>query len=128
MNIEVIYGILIPFAGTTLGAAGVFFMKKELSDLVQRALTGFAAGVMVAASVWSLLIPAMNQSEGMGRLAFIPAVVGFWIGNLFLLALDHIIPHRGDRKLFWDRDNWQALCKSCHAKIHAEHGDRWHNR
>ena len=93
MNSEVIGGILIPFVGTTLGAAGVFFMKKELSDLVQRALTGFAAGVMVAASVWSLLIPAMNQSEGMGRLAFIPAVVGFWIGNLFLLALDHIIPH-----------------------------------
>ena len=70
MNIEVIYGILIPFAGTTLGAAGVFFMKKELSDLVQRALTGFAAGVMVAASVWSLLIPAMEQSESLGRLAF----------------------------------------------------------
>ena len=93
MNIEVIGGILIPFVGTTLGAAGVFFMKKELSDLVQRALTGFAAGVMVAASVWSLLIPAMDQSEGMGRLAFIPAVVGFWIGILFLLALDHIIPH-----------------------------------
>ena len=93
MNIEVIGGIFIPFVGTTLGAAGVFFMKKELSDLVQRALTGFAAGVMVAASVWSLLIPAMDQSEGMGRLAFIPAVVGFWIGNLFLLALDHIIPH-----------------------------------
>ena len=64
MNIEVIGGILIPFVGTTLGAAGVFFMKKELSDLVQRALTGFAAGVMVAASVWSLLIPAMDQSEG----------------------------------------------------------------
>ena len=70
MNSEVIGGILIPFVGTTLGAAGVFFMKKELSDLVQRALTGFAAGVMVAASVWSLLIPAMVQSEGMGRLAF----------------------------------------------------------
>ena len=86
MNNEVIGGILIPFVGTTLGAAGVFFMKKELSDLVQRALTGFAAGVMVAAS-------AMEQSEGMGRLAFIPAVVGFWIGILFLLALDHIIPH-----------------------------------
>ena len=93
MNSEVIGGILIPFVGTTLGAAGVFFMKKELSDLVQRALTGFAAGVMVAASVWSLLIPAMDQSEGMGRLAFIPAVVGFWIGILFLLFLDHLIPH-----------------------------------
>ena len=89
MNIEVIYGILIPFAGTTLGAAGVFFMKKELSDLVQRALTGFAAGVMVAASVWSLL----EQSESLGRLAFLPAAVGFWIGILFLLLLDHIIPH-----------------------------------
>ncbi len=86
MNSEVIGGILIPFVGTTLGAAGVFFMKKELSDLVQRALTGFAAGVMVAASVWSLLIPAMVQSEGMGRLAFLPAVVGFWIGILFLLV------------------------------------------
>ena len=93
MNIEVIYGILIPFVGTTLGAAGVFFMKKELSDLVQRALTGFAAGVMVAASVWSLLIPAMEQSESLGRLAFLPAAVGFWIGILFLLLLDHIIPH-----------------------------------
>ena len=93
MNIEVIYGILIPFAGTTLGAAGVFFMKKELSDLVQRALTGFAAGVMVAASVWSLLIPAMEQSESLGRVAFLPAAVGFWIGILFLLLLDHIIPH-----------------------------------
>ena len=68
-------------------------MKKELSDLVQRALTGFAAGVMVAASVWSLLIPAMEQSESLGRLAFLPAAVGFWIGILFLLLLDHIIPH-----------------------------------
>ena len=74
MNIEVIGGILIPFVGTTLGAAGVFFMKKELSDLVQRALTGFAAGVMVAASVWSLLIPAMEQVVDMGKLAFVPAV------------------------------------------------------
>ena len=93
MNIEVIGGILIPFVGTTLGAAGVFFMKKELSDLVQRALTGFAAGVMVAASVWSLLIPAMDQSEEMGKFAFIPAAAGFWCGILFLLLLDHIIPH-----------------------------------
>ena len=110
MNIEVIGGILIPFVGTTLGAAGVFFMKKELSDLVQRALTGFAAGVMVAASVWSLLIPAMDQSEGMGRLAFIPAVVGFWIGNLFLLALDHIIPHlhRNSEKAEGRRAGWRG--------------------
>lgn len=93
MNIEVIGGILIPFVGTMLGAAGVFFIKNELDHLVQRALTGFAAGVMVAASVWSLLIPAMEQSEGMGRLAFVPAAVGFWIGIIFLLLLDRVIPH-----------------------------------
>ena len=90
---EVFYGILIPFLGTSLGAACVFFMKKTLSDTVQRALTGFAAGVMVAASVWSLLIPAIEQSVGMGKFAFVPAVVGFYVGMLFLLLLDHVIPH-----------------------------------
>ena len=90
---EIFYGIAIPFLGTALGAACVFFMKKALSDRVQRALTGFAAGVMVAASVWSLLIPAMEQSAGMGKWAFVQAAVGFWIGILFLLLLDHIIPH-----------------------------------
>ena len=90
---EIFYGIAIPFLGTALGAACVFFMKKALSDRVQRALTGFAAGVMVAASVWSLLIPAMEQSAGMGKWAFVPAAVGFWIGILFLLLLDHLIPH-----------------------------------
>lgn len=90
---EVFYGILIPFLGTSLGAACVFFMKKSLGDTVQRALTGFAAGVMVAASVWSLLIPAIEQSEGMGKWAFVPAAAGFWIGVLFLLLLDHVIPH-----------------------------------
>ena len=90
---EAFWGILIPFLGTSLGAACLFFMKKTLSDMVQRSLTGFAAGVMVAASVWSLLIPAMEQSAGMGKLSFVPAVVGFWIGILFLLGLDHIVPH-----------------------------------
>ena len=90
---EAFWGILIPFLGTSLGAACVFFMKKTLSDMVQRSLTGFAAGVMVAASVWSLLIPAMEQSAGMGKLSFVPAVAGFWIGILFLLGLDHIVPH-----------------------------------
>ena len=90
---EAFYGILIPFLGTALGAACVFFMKKTLSDTVQRALTGFAAGVMVAASVWSLLIPAIEQSVGMGKFAFVPAVVGFYVGMLFLLLLDHVIPH-----------------------------------
>ena len=90
---EAFYGILIPFLGTSLGAACVFFMKKSLSDRVQRSLTGFAAGVMVAASVWSLLIPAIEQSAALGWLVFLPAFAGFWIGILFLLALDHIIPH-----------------------------------
>lgn len=90
---EAFYGILIPFLGTSLGAACVFFLKKTLSDAVQRALTGFAAGVMVAASVWSLLIPAIAQSAALGRWSFLPAVLGFWVGILFLLALDHIIPH-----------------------------------
>ena len=90
---EVFYSILLPFLGTSLGAACVFFMKKSLSDRVQRALTGFAAGVMVAASVWSLLIPAIEQSSTLGQAAFLPAVIGFWAGVLFLLALDHIIPH-----------------------------------
>ena len=90
---DAFYGILIPFLGTSLGAASVFFLKKSLGDYIQRALTGFAAGVMVAASIWSLLIPAMNQSEALGTLAFFPAVVGFWMGILFLLLLDHIIPH-----------------------------------
>lgn len=86
-------GILIPFLGTVLGSACVFFMKKSLGDLVQRSLAGFAAGVMVAASIWSLLIPAIEQSTGMGSLSFLPAFLGLWIGVLFLLALDHLIPH-----------------------------------
>lgn len=90
---DAFYGILIPFLGTSLGAASVFFLKKSLGDYIQRALTGFAAGVMVAASIWSLLIPAMDQAEALGKLAFFPAVVGFWMGILFLLLLDHIIPH-----------------------------------
>ena len=93
MSIEVVQGILIPFAGTSLGAACVFFMQRTLRPIVQRALTGFAAGVMVAASIWSLLIPAIEQSAPMGKLSFLPAVAGFWIGVLFLLVLDRIIPH-----------------------------------
>ena len=92
-SIEVIQGLLIPFIGTSLGAAGVFVMKKDLNPAVQKALTGFAAGVMVAAAIWSLLIPSMEESEAMGVWAFVPAVVGFWVGTLFLLLLDHVIPH-----------------------------------
>lgn len=93
MLLKVIEGIAIPFVGTSLGAACVFFMKKELGQMVQRALTGFAAGVMTAASVWSLLIPAIDQSEKLGKLAFLPAAIGFMVGIFFLLALDRLIPH-----------------------------------
>ncbi|MBR5230433.1 MAG: ZIP family metal transporter [Firmicutes bacterium] len=90
---EIIRGIMIPFMGTAAGAACVFFLRGKLNESIHKALNGFAAGVMVAASIWSLLIPAMNQSEHMGKLAFVPAVAGFWLGVLFLLALDHLIPH-----------------------------------
>ena len=93
MTAEVLQGILIPFIGTAGGAACVFFMRKAMNPMLERALFGFAAGVMVAASIWSLLIPALEQSEEMGKWSFVPAVVGFWIGILFLLVLDHVIPH-----------------------------------
>ena len=93
MDMNAFYGILIPFIGTSAGAACVFFMKKDLNAYVQRCLTGFAAGVMVAASIWSLLIPAIDQSVEMGKFSFVPALIGFWIGVLFLLMLDHIVPH-----------------------------------
>ena len=89
----VILGLLIPFIGTAAGAGCVFFLNNDLKDNVQKALSGFAAGVMVAASIWSLIVPAIEQSEGMGRFAFLPAFAGFWAGILFLLLLDHIIPH-----------------------------------
>lgn len=93
MNAEIYPGLVIPFLGTTGGAACVLFMKRTLGRSVQRALTGFASGVMVAASIWSLLIPAMEQSNGLGRIAFLPAVIGFGVGMAFLLLLDTIIPH-----------------------------------
>ena len=90
---QIFLGIWIPFLGTTLGSAGVFFMRKSLGVSVQRALAGFAAGVMVAASIWSLIIPAIEQSENLGKLSFFPALIGFWVGVLFLLMLDRLIPH-----------------------------------
>lgn len=86
-------GLLIPFLGTALGSLCVLFMRKGLDVRVQRALTGFAAGVMVAASVWSLLIPSIEQSAQLGKLAFVPAVAGFCLGMLFLLVLDVVTPH-----------------------------------
>lgn len=90
---DVLVGLMIPFIGTTLGAAGVFFLKKEIGPFVQKALLGFASGVMVAASVWSLLIPAMGMSSHLGKFAFAPAAVGFLTGVVFLLAMDRVIPH-----------------------------------
>ena len=93
MPIEIIQGLAIPFIGTTLGAACVYLLRGELDHRVQKAFTGFAAGIMVAASIWSLLIPAMDESSALGAYASLPAVAGFWVGTLFLLLLDHIIPH-----------------------------------
>ena len=93
MYLNIAKGLLIPFLGTSLGALCVLFMKREMNDQVRKALTGFAAGVMVAASVWSLIIPSINQSEAMGKMAFVPAAVGFWLGILFLLFLDTVTPH-----------------------------------
>lgn len=93
MTAQNILGILIPFFGTSLGAAMVFILKKDISDNLQKVLTGFAAGVMVAASFWSLLQPALESSEAMGKLSFVPAAAGFLIGVGFLLLLDEVTPH-----------------------------------
>lgn len=91
--VNLIKGILIPFLGTSAGAACVFLMKEKLNPVIEKILTGFAAGVMVAASIWSLLIPSMEQSEGLGKFSFLPALIGYLCGTLFLLFLDDIIPH-----------------------------------
>lgn len=93
MTLYAFIGIMLPLLGTVLGSACVFFMRKGMSDKLQKALSGFASGVMVAASIWSLIIPAIEQSENMGKLSFVPAAVGFCLGMMFLLLLDHIIPH-----------------------------------
>lgn len=93
MWLNIFEGLMIPFAGTVLGSACVFFMKKELGRNMQRVLTGFASGVMVAASIWSLIIPALELSADKGKLSFLPSVIGFWLGILFLLLLDSVIPH-----------------------------------
>ena len=93
MNYIIAKGLLIPFVGTALGSALVFFMKKELDQSIQKILSGFAAGVMIAASIWSLLIPSLEMSSNMDKLAFVPAVVGFCVGMIFLLVLDKTVPH-----------------------------------
>ena len=91
---EAFYGILIPFLGTSLGAACVFFKKKSLSDAEQRSQTVIATGEMDAASEWSLLLPAIEQSSAMGKLSFLPAFLGFWVGILSLLLLDNVVTHQ----------------------------------
>lgn len=90
---EITFGLLIPFVGTTLGAAMVFLMRKQINLKIQKLLLGFAAGVMIAASVWSLLIPALEMAQDRGGVAWVPAAIGFLVGILFLLALDSLIPH-----------------------------------
>jgi ZIP family zinc transporter len=90
---QIFLGLMIPFAGTAAGAACVFFLRNQIKPMVQKALLGFASGVMVAAAVWSLLIPAMEQSNGMGKFAFVPAAVGFLLGIGFLLLMDRVTPH-----------------------------------
>lgn len=90
---DLLWGILIPFLGTTLGAATVFLMKNELNQKIEKILLGFASGVMVAASVWSLLIPSIEMEEVRGNVAWLPASLGFILGISFLLILDSVIPH-----------------------------------
>lgn len=94
MTGNIILGLLIPFIGTTLGAAMVFFMKGEIRPAIQKMLVGFAAGVMMAASVWSLLLPAIDKAEQLGVLPWLPPAVGFLAGMLFLLVLDTLMPHQ----------------------------------
>ncbi len=93
MTKEIVWGLLIPFFGTSLGAGMVFILKKQISGGLQKILTGFAAGVMTAASFWSLLQPALESSAGMGKLSFVPAALGFLVGIGFLLLLDVVTPH-----------------------------------
>ena len=93
MTTEILREIFLPFLGTTAGAGCVFFLKGAMPRTFERALTGFAAGVMVAASIWSLIIPSMEEASHMGRLSFLPAVIGLWIGFLFLMLLDRVVPH-----------------------------------
>lgn len=96
---ETVMNVMIPFLGTTIGAGWVFFLRSSMSDRIQRALSGFAAGVMTAASVWSLLIPAMNQVEqSMGKMSFLPAVLGMWVGFAFLIALERLLPQMGSEQ------------------------------
>ena len=92
-TLKIVIGLLLPVLGTALGASMVFFLKNEMKESLKRALLGFASGVMIAASVWSLLIPAIDMAEESGSIAWMPALIGFLAGIAFLLVLDMIIPH-----------------------------------
>lgn len=109
MNSSILIGIGIPFLGTMLGAACVFLLKGEMNAIMRKAMLGFASGVMVAASVWSLLIPAMDLSEPMGKFAFVPAAAGFLLGIAFLLILDRVVPHLhlGSEEQEGIKSNWK---------------------
>lgn len=106
-NTMAIWGLLIPFLGTTLGSAMVFFLRKEMKPAIEKLLLGFASGVMIAASVWSLLIPSIEMAEQQGKMAWIPAAIGFLLGMVFLLVLDSLIPH-----LHLDKDKPEGLKSS----------------
>lgn len=109
MNLKIFIGILIPFVGTTLGALCVYFIKKEFSRKLSYILNGFAAGVMIAASIWSLLIPAMEYESSLafGKLSFLPALTGLWLGIGFMFLIEKSIPHHDSNNslkrnmLFW---------------------------
>ena len=90
---EIFWGLMIPFIGTTLGSCMVFFMKDKMNSKLEKLLLGFASGVMIAASIWSLIIPAIDMAEEQGKVAWLPATIGFLLGISFLLLLDTIIPH-----------------------------------
>lgn len=90
---EILIGIAIPFLGTVLGSSMVFFMKNKMNNKLEKLLIGFAAGVMISASIWSLMDPSIQMSEEQGKIAWIPAAIGFSLGILFLLLLDSVIPH-----------------------------------
>ena len=93
MNTDLVIGLSIPFIGTALGAASVFLMKNKMNHKLEKLLLGFASGVMIAASVWSLIMPSINMAEEAGDISWLPAAVGFMLGVLFLLMLDRLIPH-----------------------------------
>lgn len=114
MTINTVFGILIPFLGTAFGASCVFFMRGRIGERLQSALSGFAAGIMVAASVWSLLIPAIDRAAHLGRFSFLPAAVGLLLGVGFLLAVDPLIPRLFRKSSASERSSLMVLAVTLH--------------